>query len=314
MLDILDEMPVVNEVAGKVRTECGGAAERDVTFSYGRERILDGMSLEIEKEKIIGLVGKSGSGKSTLLKLFMRFWDVQGGSVKISGRDVAEINTSDLRDMENFMTQETHLFHDSIKNNLRIAKPDAMDAQMEAACRKASVHDFIMSLPQGYDTPMEALVFAGIFTVIIFTCYKGERKYSAASIHNYPPDIQEEYFKTHEKMDVTYKSKRVVLTKSAGVLIFTAILLVCALIAGADTFRQGFLLAFGLMAWIGIYDTCFLDWVLFANLSVFRLDGTEHMDRAYHQKWFHAKGMLFPGILFALIPAAAVGLLVMLIR
>ncbi len=176
VLDILDETPVVKEVAGREKTEFEDAEARDVTFSYGNpgnshgkasgsscgaasggERILDGLSLEIPKGKVIGLVGKSGSGKSTLLKLFMRFWDVQGGSVRISGRDVDKINTSDLRDMESFMTQETHLFHDSIKNNLRIAKPDATDAQMEVACRKASVHDFIMSLPQGYDTPVGEL-------------------------------------------------------------------------------------------------------------------------------------------------------------
>ena len=161
---------------------------------------------------------------------------------------------------------------------------------------------------------IEMIVFAAIFTAIIFIYYRCDRKYSLASIHNYPPDIQEEYFKTHEQVYVSYKSKNVILTKSFGVLLFTGILLVCALVAGAKTFWQGFLLTFGLMAWIGIYDTCFLDWVLFANLPMFRLEGTEHMDKAYHQKWFHAKGMLFPGIIFALIPAVLVGWLVTLIR
>ena len=161
---------------------------------------------------------------------------------------------------------------------------------------------------------IEMVAFAAIFTAIIFAYYRGDRKYSPASIHNYPPDIQAEYFKTHGKVDVSYKSKAVLLTKGFGVLIFTGILLGCALVAGANTFWQGFWLAFGLMAWIGIYDTCFLDWVLFANLPMFRLEGTEHMDKAYHQKWFHAKGMLFPGIIFALIPAVLVGWLVTLIR
>ena len=161
---------------------------------------------------------------------------------------------------------------------------------------------------------IEALVFAGLFTAILFAYFRGDRKYSAASIHNYPPDIQEEYFKTHERLDVSYRSKNVFLTKLLGVLIFTGILFVCALVAGADTFRKGFWLAFGLMAWIGVYDTCFLDWVLFANLPMFRLEGTEHMDRAYHQKWFHAKGMLFPGVVFALVPAALVGWLITLVR
>ena len=128
------------------------------------------------------------------------------------------------------------------------------------------------------------------------------------SIHNYPPDIQEEYFKTHERMDVSDSSKKVVLTKSFGLLLFTCILLVCSLIAGAKTFLEGFLLAFGLMVWIGMYDTFFLDWVLFANMKIFRLEGTEHMDKAYHQKWFHLKGMLFPGLVFGLIPSLLVGL------
>ncbi len=161
---------------------------------------------------------------------------------------------------------------------------------------------------------LEMVVFAAIFTAIIFAYYRGDRKYSPASIHNYPADIQQEYFKTHEKIDVSYKSKNVLLTKSFGILIFAAILLICCLVAGAKTFRQGFLLSFGLMAWIGIYDTCFLDWVLFANLPMFRLEGTEHMDKAYHQKWFHLKGILFPGIIFALIPAALVGWLVSVMR
>ena len=161
---------------------------------------------------------------------------------------------------------------------------------------------------------IEMAVFAAIFTAIIFTYYRGGRKYSPASIHNYPPDIQKEYFRTHERVDVSYQSKNVILTKGLGIVIFTAILLVCALAAGAETFGQGFLLTFGLMVWIGIYDTCFLDWVLFANLPMFRLEGTEHMDKAYHQKWFHLKGMLFPGIVFALIPAALVGWIVAVIR
>ena len=161
---------------------------------------------------------------------------------------------------------------------------------------------------------LEAAAFAAVFTAIVFFAYRGDKKFSAAGVHNYPPDIQEEYFKTHKRMDVSAKSKKVIFTKSLGILMFTGILLVCALIAGAKTFWQGFLLAFGLMAWIGSYDTFFLDWVLFANLPMFRLEGTEHMDAAYHQKWFHLKGMLFPGLVFALIPAAIVGLLIAVIR
>ena len=157
VLDILDESPVVEEVTGKEVIEFHGAAAEEVTFAYGEETILDNFTVTIPENKIIGINGRSGSGKSTLLKLFMRFWQVQHGEVKISGRNVDAINTTNLRDMESFVTQETHLFHDSIRNNLRIAKLDATDEEIIAACKKASVHDFIMSLPKGYDTEVGEL-------------------------------------------------------------------------------------------------------------------------------------------------------------
>jgi ATP-binding cassette subfamily C protein len=158
VLDILDEEPVVEELSGKENMEFSGAAAEHVTFSYGQEEpILSDISIEIPNHKIIGIVGQSGSGKSTLLKLFMRFWRVQEGNVSISGTSVEQINTANLRDMESFMTQETYLFHDSIKNNLKIAKLDATDEELEIACKKASVHEFIMSLPNGYDTPVGEL-------------------------------------------------------------------------------------------------------------------------------------------------------------
>ena len=157
VLDILDENPVVEEICGKEDMEFCGASAENVTFSYDEETILDDFTVEIPKNQIIGIVGRSGSGKSTLLKLFMRFWQVQQGSVKVSGKNVDEINTANLRDIESFVTQETHLFHDSIRNNLRIAKLDATDEEIITACKKASVHDFIMSLPDGYDTPVGEL-------------------------------------------------------------------------------------------------------------------------------------------------------------
>ncbi|MBR4711154.1 MAG: hypothetical protein IKP10_03920 [Clostridia bacterium] len=161
---------------------------------------------------------------------------------------------------------------------------------------------------------IEAAAFAALFTAIVLLSYRGGGKYGAGAIHNYPPDIREEYFRTHERLEVSCRSKKVLLTKGLGLLLFTAVLLGCALLAGAADFWQGFWLTFGLMAWIGVYDTFFLDWVLFANLPMFRLEGTEHMDGAYHQKWFHVKGMLFPGTVFALIPALLVGLLTAVIR
>ena len=161
---------------------------------------------------------------------------------------------------------------------------------------------------------IEAIIFALLFTAAVFipTSSK-ERMKSAGNVHNYPPDIQEEYFRTHERFEVSYKSKKVVLTKSIGVRIFALILVFCAYMAGARNFRQGFWLAFGLMVWIGCYDTFFIDWVLFANMKRFRLEGTEHMDKEYHQKWFHLKGMIFPGLIFGVIPACIVGWLISVI-
>ena len=157
VLDILEETPAVEEVTGRSDTGFTGAAAEHVSFSYGEEVILDDVSAEIPQNQIVGIVGRSGSGKSTLLKLFMRFWEVQKGKITLSGRAVNEINTGNLRDLESFVTQETHLFHDSIRNNLRIAKLDATDEEIVAACQKASVHDFIQTLPQGYDTPVGEL-------------------------------------------------------------------------------------------------------------------------------------------------------------
>lgn len=157
VLAILDEEPVTPEVTGREHVGFTGAAAERVGFSYGEERVLDDVSLEAPAGKIVGITGRSGSGKSTLLRLFMRFWDVDEGRVSVSGRDVRRVDTANLRDLESLVTQETHLFHDSIRNNLRIARLDATDDQIEAACRKASVHDFVMSLPAGYDTPVGEL-------------------------------------------------------------------------------------------------------------------------------------------------------------
>ena len=157
VLDLLDEAPLVEEVAGKAPVSFSGGSCEHVTFSYGEETILSDLSLDIRKGEILGIIGPSGSGKSTLLRLFMRFWDVSRGAVKLSGADVKDISTADLRQMEALVTQDTHLFHDSIANNLRIAKPDATREELEEACRKASVHDFILSLPKGYDTPVGEL-------------------------------------------------------------------------------------------------------------------------------------------------------------
>ncbi|MEE0692579.1 MAG: ABC transporter ATP-binding protein [Lachnospiraceae bacterium] len=157
VLDILDETPMVEEITGKQAVVFQGAAAENITFAYGDELILKNFSVKIPENKIVSINGRSGSGKSTLLKLFMRFWQVEHGTVEISGKNVNEINTSNLREMESFVTQETHLFHDSIKNNLRIANLNATDDEIMEACKKASVHDFIMSLEKGYDTEVGEL-------------------------------------------------------------------------------------------------------------------------------------------------------------
>ncbi len=157
VLDILEEAPVVEDVTGEASLEFEGASVQDLSFAYGEQEILRDLSLDFPKGEIVGIVGRSGCGKSTLLKLLMRFWKADQGSVQISGRDINRVNTDQLRDMESFVTQETHLFKDSIRNNLLIAKQDATQEEIEAACRKASVHDFIMSLPQGYDTDVGEL-------------------------------------------------------------------------------------------------------------------------------------------------------------
>ncbi|MGL5436170.1 MAG: amino acid ABC transporter ATP-binding/permease protein [Lachnospiraceae bacterium] len=152
VLAILEEEPLVSEVTGKEDTVFRTAACDYVTFSYEDEPVLKNLSLTIPAHKIYGICGKSGSGKSTILKLLMRFWDADEGKVVISGRDIRQINTADLRSMEGFVTQETVLFHDTIANNIAVGKKDATRAAIMEAARKASIHDFIESLPNGYDT------------------------------------------------------------------------------------------------------------------------------------------------------------------
>ena len=161
VLSILEEKPQVEEVPGEWKSEgrwtFSGADAEHVTFAYEDETILNDYSLEIPAGKILGIHGASGSGKSTLLKLLMRFWDVNSGTLHVDGEDVRKIPTKHLRDMESYVTQETHLFHDSIANNIAIGKPGATREEIMEAARKASIHDFIMRLPKGYDTEVGEL-------------------------------------------------------------------------------------------------------------------------------------------------------------
>ena len=193
VLSLLEETPLVEEIPGDVETsgaesmehEFTGAEAENVTFAYkmngsegdrqgeparagrclgaedglghDKEVILDNYSLKLQPGKITGIHGASGSGKSTLLKLLMRFWDVQDGSVSVDGTDVRKIPTKHLRNMESYVTQETHLFHDSIANNIAIAKPGASREEIIEAAKKASIHDFITTLSKGYDTEVGEL-------------------------------------------------------------------------------------------------------------------------------------------------------------
>ena len=157
VLDVLDEQPTVREVTGGEDIAFTGAACRRVTFGYGSDVILNDVSLEVPQNSVIGITGRSGSGKSTLLKLMMRFWDTDLGKVELSGVNIKKINTASLRSAESFVEQDTVLFHDSIEENLRIANQNATHEQVVGACKKASIHDFIMTLPQGYDTPVGEL-------------------------------------------------------------------------------------------------------------------------------------------------------------
>lgn len=157
VLALLEEEPEVKETTGKAAAGFEGAAAEHVDFAYEEEQILKDYSMDVPKGKIIGIHGASGSGKSTLLKLFMRFWDADSGRVTIAGRDVKEINTSDLRNMESYVTQETCLFHDSIASNIAVGRPGASREEIMEAAKKASIHEFIIRLPQGYDTEVGEL-------------------------------------------------------------------------------------------------------------------------------------------------------------
>ena len=157
VLDILDEQPVTDEITDGADVKFDGARADNVTFAYGEETILDDFTLGIERGRITGIVGKSGSGKSTFLKLLMRFWKTNKGEIKISDTSIERINTNSLRNSESFVTQDTQLFHETIEYNVKIAKLNATHEEVVEACKKASIHDFIMTLPNGYETQVGEL-------------------------------------------------------------------------------------------------------------------------------------------------------------
>ncbi|WP_027636371.1 ABC transporter ATP-binding protein [Clostridium butyricum] len=151
---LLDEEPNVEEVAGDKKVEANSIKFKDVEFSYpGRqEKILDDISININKGDKIALIGESGIGKSTFIKLIMRFWDVNSGRIDIDGINIKDIPTKSLRASQTLVSQETYLFNESIEDNIKIGNLNASREEVIEAAKKVSIHDFIEKLPKGYDT------------------------------------------------------------------------------------------------------------------------------------------------------------------
>ena len=148
---------MVEEVKNGKETDFKMVDVSSVDFAYEEEQILKDMNLSIQENEVIGIQGKSGSGKSTLLKLLMRFWDVSKGNILVDDLNIQSLNTSNLRKNEGYVTQETILFHDTIENNIRVAKENASEEEIQSACKKANIHEYIQSLPNGYKTMVEEL-------------------------------------------------------------------------------------------------------------------------------------------------------------
>lgn len=158
VLSLLAEEPELKDVESAVDLKDVSCIEvENVNFAYGEEQILSDVSLSVKKGEILGIHGRSGSGKSTLLKLLMRFYDPKSGSIKINGETLPNINTCSLRDNMAYITQQTYIFNETIEENIRLAHRDATLEEIMEAAKKASIHDFILSLPQGYQTKMTEL-------------------------------------------------------------------------------------------------------------------------------------------------------------
>lgn len=158
VLSLLAEEPELKDVESAVDLKDVSCIDvENVNFAYGEEQILSDVSLSVKKGEILGIHGRSGSGKSTLLKLLMRFYDPKSGSIKINGETLPNINTCSLRDNMAYITQQTYIFNETIEENIRLARRDATLEEIMEAAKKASIHDFILSLPQGYQTKMTEL-------------------------------------------------------------------------------------------------------------------------------------------------------------
>lgn len=158
VLSLLAEEPELKDVESAVNLKDVSRIDvENVNFAYGEEQILSDVSLSVKKGEILGIHGRSGSGKSTLLKLLMRFYDPKSGSIKINGETLPNINTRSLRDNMAYITQQTYIFNETIEENIRLARRDATLEEIMEAAKKASIHDFILSLPEGYQTKMTEL-------------------------------------------------------------------------------------------------------------------------------------------------------------
>ena len=158
VLSLLAEEPELKDVESAVDLKDVSRIDvESVNFAYGEEQILSDVSLSVKKGEILGIHGRSGSGKSTLLKLLMRFYDPKSGSIKINGETLPNINTRSLRDNMAYITQQTYIFNETIEENIRLARRDATLEEIMEAAKKASIHDFILSLPEGYQTKMTEL-------------------------------------------------------------------------------------------------------------------------------------------------------------
>lgn len=157
VLALLEEQPLTPDVVNGQDVKDIDICAENITFSYGEEKILDNLSLDFKKNQIIGIVGKSGSGKSTLLKLIMHFYDVKDGKLTMGGTSVSNINTTSLRDHISYVTQDTYLFDTTIEENLRVAKRNATEEELITACKKANIYDFILSLPNDFQSKVGEL-------------------------------------------------------------------------------------------------------------------------------------------------------------
>lgn len=158
VLNLLSEKPAVTEVKDGENINYENLNVTDLSFSYdGQTEVLKDVKMHAEKGEIIGIVGESGCGKSTFLKLLLRFWQKDSGTIAYNGIDIDNVNTDNLLDNVTMVSQSTYLFDESIEDNLKIAKPNATQEEIENACRLASVHDFITTLPDGYKTQVGAL-------------------------------------------------------------------------------------------------------------------------------------------------------------